>query len=150
MVSSVFSVLADTNVQVALQYVPRLNDEHKKTAMRSIGLEFAQADIREAMKLSGQLDESVREPYDEAVIDYVLKSSVARDTLIGFFDEISDQKLKNQAAIKLLYVSETKGYLSKAERRKIYSALNREQRAELDRNLADRHDEVYTGPIGRQ
>ena len=147
MVSSVFNELADRDARNALQYVPRLNDEHKKVAMRSIGLQAAKVDIREAIKLSSHLDETIRKPYDDAVMDWALRASRARKTLIDFFDAIPDKKLKQLSAETLLYENEHEGFLSKAEREKMYFVLDQDRRKELDEYIASRREHVDMGPI---
>ena len=146
MVSSVFNELAFTDARVALQYVPRLSDEHKHIAIRTIGSEIANADIREALRMSGQLDSALRQSFNESVIDRALRSSRTRDTLIEIFDTMPNQNMKNQAAKTLLYEDQRWGFLSKAERRKMYSFLDANQRADLDKHIASRRARVYTGP----
>ena len=67
--------------------------------MKSIGYEMAQKNIREAVSFVGQLDQSLQEPYIEAVVDYALRSSRARATMVEIFDVIQVQELKTRAAV---------------------------------------------------
>ena len=145
MVSSVFNALAYNDARVSLRYLPRLSDEHKKVAVQTIASEIAHTDIREAIRISTQFDESLRQPYNESLMDGVMKSSRARDTLIEIFDSIPDENVKNLAARTLLYDDERWGFLSKSERKKIYSVLTPDQRADLDEHIASSRERVYTG-----
>ena len=146
MVSSVFNELAYNDARVALQYLPRLSDEHKEFAVQTIASEIAHTDIREAIRISGDLDESLRQPYNESLMDGVMRSSRARNTLIDIFDAISDQNVKNFAARTLLYDDERWGFLSKSEWKKMYKVLDPDQRAKLDEHIASKRARVYTGP----
>ena len=145
MVSSVFNELAYKDARVALQYLPRLDDEHKQVAVRTIASEIGHTDVREAIRISGQLDDSLRQPYNESLMDGVMRSSRARDTLIEIFDAIPDQNVKNLAARTLLYDDERWGFLSKSERKKMYTALDPDQRADLDEHIASSRERVDTG-----
>lgn len=147
MVSGVFNALAYADPKSALRYVPRLNnDEHRKIAMRNIGSESASKDIREAIELSGRLDESLREPFVNAVVDYAMRSHGRRSVLIEVFDAVPVPELKKDAAWKLLSDNEQWGFLSNEERRKLYLALDPEERREYDERVKKSLESVRTGP----
>ena len=128
------------------RYVPRLkSDEHRKIAMRNIGSESASKGIREAVELSGRLDESLREPFLDAVVDHAMRNDGRRKLLIEVFDAVPDLELKRDAALQLLSDNERWGFLSNAERRKLYLALDPEERSEYDERVKKSLESVRTG-----
>ena len=146
MFRGLFNELAHADVRTVLQYVPKLDGPQRRIAMRSLGYKSASADIRKSIELSGQLDESIREPFVDAVVDYALRATREREIMIEFFDAIPVQALKNRAAETLLYENEWRGFLSKAERQKFYLVLDQDQRTKFDEYIASRLKNFSGGP----
>ena len=129
----IMSSITATDIDKAIDILPRISIENQIEGAVQIGNELIKHDPQRALDLGDLLNENQRAEYFPQLIDSWARNEPFR--LISMLDDLPSKQLTSTAAYRIIRENWHSGSLTIAQFDHVYSRLNAEHQAAVDRYL---------------